>query len=64
MKLSQLIEELEKLKEQHGDLNVCTSHEHEYWGNVDSHLTYVSVRNAQPEGPKSGKIEMCVVIGD
>jgi hypothetical protein len=65
MKISELIAKLKDIKNKEGDLNVCVSESHEYWGSVESHLTeynmYVS-EHAQPDGPKSGKSEKAVVF--
>jgi len=66
MLISDLILKLEKLKEEHGDIPCVHSEGDDYWGSVESHLTEgynISVGNAQPEGPKSGKSELCVIFG-
>lgn len=65
MKISELISKLEEIKKTEGDLNVCLSADHEYWGSVESHLTEHNIRvtdHAQPEGPKSGKSERAVIF--
>lgn len=57
--ISELISYLEKVKAQHGDIAVCHSEQHEYWGSYDSFLTpdfnLAVSEHAQPDGPKSGK---------
>lgn len=66
MKITELITKLEEIKNNEGDLNVCISESHEYWGSVQTHLTEYNVsisQHAQPDGPKSGKSERAVVIG-
>ena len=65
MKISELISKLEEIKNKEGDLNVCVSESHEYWGNTESHSTEhnVAVSHAQPDGPKSGKSKKAVVFG-
>jgi hypothetical protein len=63
MKISELELLLKKIRDKEGDLNVCVSESHEYWGSVDSHLEEYNVDvsdHAQPEGPKSGKSERAV----
>jgi hypothetical protein len=65
MKISELIAKLEEIKNKEGDLNVCVSESHEYWGNIQSHLTECNMsvsEHAQPDGPKSGKSERAVVF--
>jgi len=68
MKISELIAKLEEIKSKEGDLAVCVSEPHEYWGSVQSHITFdynMCVTNhAQPDGPKSGKSEKAVVFGN
>lgn len=64
MKISELISKLEEIKKEHGDLPVCVSEPHEYWGSIQSHLTdhNMSIEHAQPDGPKSGKSEKAVIF--
>lgn len=64
MTIKELIKKLTEIKKIHGDLNVCISQSHEYWGSVQSHLKdyHISVHNAQPDGPKSGKSELALII--
>jgi hypothetical protein len=63
--IDDVIRKLEELKKQHGNIRVCTAQPHEYWGTtynlVDDYLLAVH-ENAQPNGPKSGKSEKCVVF--
>lgn len=65
MKISELIETLQKIENEEGDLNVCTSQIHEYWGSTEDMLEQYSIDigNAQPDGPKSGKFERAVILG-
>ena len=66
MKISELISKLEGIKSKECDLNVCMSEKDEYWGSFHSHLTDYNIivsDNAQPEGPKSGKIEKALLLG-
>jgi len=67
MKISDLILILEKIKLKEGDITVCTTESDEYWGSVQSHLSEgynINVSpNAQPDGPKSGKMEKAVMFG-
>jgi hypothetical protein len=65
MKISELIVKLEEIKDKEGDLNVCVSESHEYWGSLQTYLTEhnMSVNEyAQPNGPKSGKSEKAVIF--
>ena len=66
MNISDLIKELEKIKKKEGDIKVCVTSDHEYWGTL-YHLVnkhYIEVTDhAQPDGPKSGKSERAVVLG-
>lgn len=64
MVISDLIKKLEYIREKQGDLTVCKSEYHEYWNTIDSHLDTDDfyVGNAQPEGPKSGKSEICLIF--
>lgn len=66
MHASELKERLEKIIEEHGDLPICTTEDHEYWGTLHNYLGEDGVRvseNAQPQGPKSGKSEKAILIG-
>lgn len=65
MKISELIIKLEEIKNKEGDLNICVSESHEYWGTIESHFTEYNLNiseHAQPDGPKSGKSEKAVVF--
>lgn len=65
MKISELILKLQEVKDKEGDLNVCVSESHEYWGSVQRHIEEhdINVSNhAQPDGPKSGKSEKAIVF--
>ena len=66
-KISELINYLQKTMEKEGDIFVCHSEDHPYWGNVESWLTdgyNLSVKEqAQPDGPKSGKSVKALVFG-
>lgn len=63
--ISDLIEKLEKMKEEHGDIPCVHSEDHDYWGSVATDITdyNLEVGNAQPDGPKSGESEKCVIFG-
>lgn len=65
--ISELIQYLEEVKDKEGDIAVCYSEDHEYWGSVQTWLTpdyNISISDhAQPEGPKSGKSVKALVIG-
>lgn len=64
-KISDLIARLEKLKVEHGDINVVTSTPDNHWGSIYNYITEDSIEihmQAQPQGPKSGKSEKAVVI--
>jgi len=65
MKTSELITILQSIKDEYGDISVCVSEKHEYWGSVENYLSKydVTVSTAvQPKGPKSGEFETAVVI--
>lgn len=65
MKISELISKLEEIKNNEGDLSVCVSESHEYWGSIESYITNenISISDyAQPNGPKSGESERAVVF--
>ena len=65
MKISDLIEALKDIQEEYGDITVCVSEGHDYWGDIQRHLDECDVRvsdHAQPEGPKSGVSEKAVVF--
>jgi len=65
MKISEAIAIFEKIKEKEGDINVCISESHEYWGSCETYLKEYSinvVEHAQPHGPKSGKSEKAIVL--
>ena len=65
MKISELIKNLEELKNIEGDISVCASTPHDYWGQIDSHIYGYDIivrDNVQPDGPKSGKSERAVVF--
>lgn len=67
MLISELIKYLEEQKEIHGDIPVCHSESHEYWGSVQTHLTtgynIAVYNNSQPDGPKKPG-QKCVQIGE
>ena len=65
MKISELIKYLEETKEKEGDLEVCCSESHEYWGSLEIKLEKYNCQVspfAQPDGPKSGKSEKAVIL--
>jgi len=65
MKISELILKLQEVKDKEGDLNVCVSESHEYWGSVQRHIEEYDINvsnHAQPDGPKSGKSEKAIVF--
>ena len=68
MIISEVIAHLENIKSIEGDITVCVSEGHEYWGSVQSHLiegyNLAVAGQAQPDGPKSGKSEKAVVFGE
>ncbi len=63
--ISALIQHLEKIKEEQGDIHVCVSESDDYWGSVE---TWINIHNlnidthAQPDGPKSGKSVRALVF--
>lgn len=61
MLISELIKYLEEQKEIHGDIPVCHSESHEYWGSVQTRLDpnyNLSVREfSQPDGPKKPAVK-------
>lgn len=64
--IDELIDYLKKVKEEQGNITVCYTQPHEYWGSTESYLRTgysLDIKRAQPEGPKSGKSELCVVFG-
>ena len=65
MLISKLITLLSEIKDKEGDLNVCLSENHDYWGSLQSYLREdnISVYSyAQPQGPKSGEMEKALVF--
>ena len=65
MKISEVITHLNKVMVEHGDLEVCTSENHEYWGNLQNSVdegSFSVYNHAQPKGPKSGESEKALVI--
>ena len=64
MKISELISKLEEIKKNEGDLNICVSEPHEYFGSIEKLLTEYDIRiseNLQPYGTK-GNIEKGIII--
>ena len=64
MNISDLIEYLEKMKAEHGDIKCAVSESHEYWGTVETYITEYNLNvseNAQPDGPKKPG-EKCVLF--
>ncbi len=64
--ISELIEYLQEVKEKEGDINVCHSESDDYWGSFQNWFTIgynLSISNAQPDGPKSGKSVKALVFG-
>jgi hypothetical protein len=65
-KISELITYLEELKSKEGDIAICHSEPHEYWGSVENWLSTdfnLRVKHAQPDGPKSGISVIALVFG-
>ena len=64
MTTAELTKTLQELESEHGELEVVTRVPHDYWGSVDSkvHDFDVRVGIAQPDGPKSAKSIIAVVI--
>lgn len=65
MLISELIEQLAKIKAEEGDLNVCLSENHDYWGSLQHYLREDNIgvySYAQPKGPKSGETEKALVF--
>lgn len=62
--ISELITYLEEIKIKEGDIAVCSSESHDYWGSIEGYLSdwNVKVTSAQPDGPKSGKSVKAVVF--
>ena len=55
MLISNLINELTAMKEKHGDIIVCRTESHDYWGTLYYPITKDSIKfteHAQPDGPK------------
>ena len=44
MLISELIKYLEEQKNIHGDIPVCHSESHEYWGSVQTHLNIFLIK--------------------
>lgn len=65
--ISEMIEYLEDIMIEEGNINICYSESHEYWGSVESWITVgynMSISDrAQPDGPKSGKSVRALIIG-
>lgn len=65
MKVSEVIKKLEEIKAEEGDINVCMSEDHEYWGTTSFILKEWDIKvsdHAQPNGPKQ-ESERAVIIG-
>ena len=65
MKASELIEKLQEIIKEHGDINCVVSESDDYWGSVETHINEYNMtvsEHAQPEGPKSGKSEKAVIF--
>ena len=66
-KLSELIEYLNSIKEKEGDIAVCYSEDHEYWGSVESYFSIgynLQINDrARPDGPKSSTSVKALVFG-
>lgn len=65
MTISELIEKLEDLKSQEGDLNVCITENHEVWGTADVYLyphMIVVDPDAKPKGINSKESEKALVF--
>lgn len=65
MLISELIVLLSEIKAKEGDLNVCLSENHDYWGSLQHYLREDNIgvySYAQPKGPKSGETEKALVF--
>lgn len=63
MRISEIIKRLEEEKEKHGDLKVCYVEEDDYWGKIETEISYLIIDDhAQPEGPKSGVSEKALIL--
>lgn len=66
MLASELIAYLQEVIKAEGDIRVCISQTHEYWGSTEDLLNRSSCQVspwAQPDGPKSGKSEKAIILG-
>ena len=65
MLISKLIGRLTEILAEEGDLNVCLSENHDYWGSLQHYLREDNLgvySYAQPQGPKSGEMEKALVF--
>jgi hypothetical protein len=66
-KISELIEYLNSVKEKEGDIAVCYSEEHYYWGSVESYFSIgynlQIMEHAKPDGPKKSTSVRALVFG-
>jgi|WetSurMetagenome_2_1015567.scaffolds.fasta_scaffold239213_2 hypothetical protein len=62
MKASKLIEKLQEIIDDQGDMEVCSTESHEYWGTIYKSINIVKYTpNAQPDGPKRETREAIVL---
>jgi hypothetical protein len=65
LKLKDLKEQIAKIEAEHGpealELEIATTEDHEYWGNVLNKASGISLTVAQIDGPKQGS-RKCLVI--
>lgn len=64
MTITELIKFLQKVETERGDLECVLQEPNEYWGTVETPIeeSNIKIELAQPDGPKSGKSEYCVVF--
>lgn len=64
MNITELISHLEHIRGHEGDLKCVVNVPNDYWGSTQEEITQytILVTNVQPEGPKSGQSERCVIF--
>ena len=63
MRIDQVIEKLEEIKLEHGNLRVCVNDSHDYWGELSTEVEKHNLRveHAAYRGPKN-EGELAVVF--
>jgi hypothetical protein len=63
--ITDVINKLVAIRYEFGEIPVCLSEPHDYWGSIESYITDDNIMvsdNAKPNGPKSNEVVQAVIF--